>query len=85
MGHCVSWYCRKRGICQNESSAYICECAEGFLNQDCEIDEKKCSLVPCHNSNGCNDISNVSLNLTYKSVVLKHFDSYQTILKVQNL
>lgn len=80
MGYCVSWYCWKRGICQNESSAYIYECA-GFLNQDCEIDDKKCSLIPCQNGNDCNDISNVSLNLTYKRVVLKDFDSYQTISK----
>ncbi|XP_005883063.1 PREDICTED: protein eyes shut homolog [Myotis brandtii] len=61
MGRCVSWSCWKRGICQNESSAYICECAEGFLNQDCEIDDKKCSLIPCHKGNGCNDISNVTI------------------------
>lgn len=35
------------------------------------------------NDNDCNDISNVSVNLTYKRVVLKHFYSYHTISKVQ--
>ncbi|KAM5326220.1 protein eyes shut homolog [Glossophaga mutica] len=45
----------KRGVCQNESSAYICMCPEGLLNQNCETGVSK---IPCQIGADCIDISN---------------------------
>lgn len=72
MEHCVSESCWKEGIWQNKSSAYICEYPEGVFNQSCETKVNKCSSMPCQNYTDCNDIPNVSLNLTCKGVVLKY-------------
>ncbi|XP_036890240.1 protein eyes shut homolog [Sturnira hondurensis] len=48
----------KRGICQNESSAYICVCPEGLLNQNCETGVSKCLRIPCQIGTHRIDISN---------------------------
>ncbi|KAM8777471.1 protein eyes shut homolog [Rhynchonycteris naso] len=57
---CVSWSGWKRGICQNESSAYISKCPEGFLKQNCEIDANKNSPLSCQNHDDCINMLNVT-------------------------
>ena len=84
MEHCVSQYCWKGEISQNKSSAYILECTEGFLNQNCETNVNECSPKPCQNGTDCIDIPKVSLNLTYKGVALKYILPVLSCLKSTN-
>ncbi|XP_008583267.1 PREDICTED: protein eyes shut homolog [Galeopterus variegatus] len=60
---CISQSCWKRQICQNNSSAYICECLEGFLCQNCETDAIECLPILCQNgSDSINITNNVTCN-----------------------
>lgn len=59
----ISQSCWKGSICQNKSSAYICECPEGFFDGNCETDVYKCSSKLCQNDADNTHIPNVSLNL----------------------
>lgn len=59
----ISQSCWKGEICQNKSSAYICEYPEGFFNQNHETDVRECPSIPCQNGTNCVHIANVSLNL----------------------
>ena len=43
------------GVCVDEIRGWLCECREGWVGKQCQINFNECHSHPCHNGAVCVD------------------------------
>lgn len=58
INECLSNPCLNRGVCDDLTGGYTCNCVVGFSGDRCEVNVDECYSAPCLNGGSCLDAVN---------------------------
>ncbi|XP_068136741.1 sushi, nidogen and EGF-like domain-containing protein 1 isoform X4 [Hyperolius riggenbachi] len=53
---CQSQPCQNGAVCKDRVSYFLCECQEGYMGKQCELELNECLSDPCKNGGSCQDL-----------------------------